>query len=61
MEALPAKEMLRPDEVARYFGVTRQTIYHWINAGQLKAVKLPGKTIRIRRCAVFECQQETMG
>lgn len=60
MESLPEKELLRPDEVARYFGVSRATVYVWIQTGQLKAVKLPGKTIRIRRCAVFECQQETM-
>lgn len=51
MGKLPDKELLRPDEVARYLSVTRKTIYLWIDTGKLEAVKVVNRT-RIPREAV---------
>ena len=48
MEKLPNKELLRPDEVAEYFQVTRKTIYHWVNINILPAVKIRTR-LRFRR------------
>lgn len=39
MTSLPNKELLRPDEVAAYFGVCRSTVYLWIDHGLLEAEK----------------------
>lgn len=46
MTDLPNKSLLRIDEVASYFDVTRQTIYLWIDHGLLVAEKYRG-VIRI--------------
>jgi len=51
MNELPNKALLRVDEVADFFGVTRQTVYNWINAGVLGANKIKG-VIRIPRAEV---------
>ncbi len=49
--SLPKKELLRPDEVADYLRVKRRTIYRWIEAGKIEAVKTNG-LLRIPREAV---------
>ena len=51
MDDLPNKKLLRPDEVAAFFQVSRKTIYAWIKCGHLEAVK-PGRAIRIPREAI---------
>lgn len=51
MAELPKKELLRPDEVADYLRVKRRTIYRWIEAGKIEAVKTNG-LLRIPREAV---------
>jgi excisionase family DNA binding protein len=48
MTYLPAKALLRPDEVARFWSVSTKTIYRWIDMGILDAVKMGG-TIRVPR------------
>lgn len=48
MTTLPPKEYLRPDEVAKYWSVSKRTIYVWIETGKLKAVKI-GRLLRIPR------------
>lgn len=48
---LPNKELLRPDEVAQHFGVSRSTIYLWIDHGLLVAEKYQ-RIIRITRESV---------
>lgn len=60
MESLPNKALLRPDEVARFLSVAPSTIYSWICTGQMEGVKLPGKTIRIRREEVEKIQRSTL-
>ena len=52
IETLPKKELLRPDEVAKYFSVTRRTVYHWCDSGFLDAVKIAG-TVRIKRASAL--------
>lgn len=51
MNELPDKALLRVDEVADFFGVTKKTIYNWINSGVLSASKIRG-VIRIPRAEV---------
>lgn len=48
MGELPAKKMLRPDEVADFWRVDVKTVYRWIDLGILNAEK-KGGTIRVRR------------
>ena len=50
MNQLPEKELLRPDEVAAYLGISVKTIYGWIATGKLDAVKVgPSRLLRIKR------------
>lgn len=53
-------ELLRPKKVAAILEVSPSTIYYWIATGKIEAVKLPGKTIRIKRSAVEEAQKGTL-
>lgn len=46
--SLPAKQLLRPDEVAAFWSVSVKTIYRWIDMGILDAVK-KGGTVRVPR------------
>lgn len=52
---LPAKDLLRVDEVAQYFDVSRSVVYLWIDHGILEAEKYRG-VIRIPREAVEKCR-----
>jgi excisionase family DNA binding protein len=45
---LPDKELLRPDEVAKFWRVSVKTIYRWIEIGIIPGVK-KGGTVRVRR------------
>lgn len=47
-------------QVAAFFGVSPRTIYSWIDAGYLNAVKLPSGTIRIRRSDLVKFIQENL-
>ena len=57
MSTLPNKELLRPDEIARYYGVTTRTVYNWIQDGKLKAVRVAGRLIRIKRTSIANLQR----
>jgi excisionase family DNA binding protein len=54
---LPEKELLRPDEVAAYFSVTRRTVYNWIKEGKLESRKA-SSLVRIYRDSVLELLQK---
>ena len=56
MIGLPDKELFRVEEVAEYFGVTKKTIYLWIDHGHLKAEKISGSIIRISRDSLEKCR-----
>ena len=59
MNTLPNKALLRPDEVAAYFRVKVRVIYKWVDEGRIKgAVRVAGRTIRIPRESVVECQEK---
>ncbi|MHB8123156.1 MAG: excisionase family DNA-binding protein [Desulfuromonadaceae bacterium] len=45
--SLPRKDLLRPDEVAAYYGVTVSTVRGWIRMGKLEAVEIAGHLKRI--------------
>lgn len=59
MNELPNKALLRVDEVADFFGVTKKTIYNWINDGVLPANKING-VIRIPREIVKSLMDESV-
>jgi excisionase family DNA binding protein len=48
MKSLPEKELLRPDEVAKFWSVSVKTIYRWIDLGIIPGVK-KGGTVRVPR------------
>jgi excisionase family DNA binding protein len=60
MTDLPKNELMRPKKAAETLDVSRSTIYYWIATGRLEAVKLPGKTLRIRKSAVDDAQKSTL-
>lgn len=60
MDKLPEKELFRPSEAAQYFCVAISTVYSWIDTGKLEAVKIAGKTVRIRREAIINIQKSTL-
>jgi len=55
--SLPNKNLLRPDEVADYFSVTRSTVYNWIDSGRPAAAKVSGTIIRITRASIENLQK----
>jgi excisionase family DNA binding protein len=55
MNDLPKKELLRVEDVAAYFDVSRSTIYLWIDHGILLAEKYRG-VIRVPRESVEKCR-----
>lgn len=56
MPSLPEKDLLRVDEVADYFSVTKKTIYLWIENDHLQAEKIAGSVVRITRESVLKCR-----
>jgi excisionase family DNA binding protein len=58
MEELPKKALLRADEVARFWGVSRSTIYRWADLGIIKIIK-KGGTIRVPRGEVNKIRAES--
>jgi|DEB3_MinimDraft_2_1074329.scaffolds.fasta_scaffold117065_2 excisionase family DNA binding protein len=53
MTDLPDKNFLTPAEVAKYFRVTRKTVYEWIKMEDLTAFKIR-RTIRITRESILK-------
>lgn len=60
MLELPEKKLLRPDEVATYFSVSRSTIYLWVEHGQLEAAKLTDGVLRVTLDSVKAFEQRGM-
>lgn len=57
MPGLPKKDLLRVDEVARYFQVTNQTVRLWISRGHLQAERMVG-VLRISRESIARCRSQ---
>lgn len=55
MSDLPNKPLLRVEEAATYFDVSRSTIYLWIDHGILIAEKYRG-VIRIPKESIINCR-----
>jgi excisionase family DNA binding protein len=53
-----SKELYRPDEVASLLRVTRQTVYNWIEHGDLRAVKIVIRTLKIHRGDILKLISE---
>lgn len=45
IDEMPKKENATVGEVAKYFKVTRQTIYNWINKGIVTKYKIGGRSL----------------
>ena len=58
-KTIPPKPLLRVDEVAAYFDVSRSVVYLWIDHGLLEAEKYLG-TIRIPRESVVNFRLNNM-
>lgn len=50
---LPEKTYLTPGEVARFFTVSKSTIYLWCETGELESIKIGG-VLRILRLSVIK-------
>ena len=61
MKKLPDKAYLRVDEVARYFDVSKVTVYNWLKMGRLIGLRL-GKYqgIRIPRESIGAFEKEAI-
>lgn len=57
MNTIPDKERFRPDEAAKILEVSRKTIYDWISTGQMEAVRIGKKLLRIPREELVKKQQ----
>lgn len=57
MNELPDRD-LRVDEVAAYYGVTRQCVYLWIDNKKLIAQPRPGKPMVILRESIIEWEKQ---
>ncbi len=49
---VPKRQLLRPVEVAVFFGVSAKTIYRWCDMGLMESVKLNG-SVRVLRASVL--------
>jgi excisionase family DNA binding protein len=56
---LPDKELLRPDEVAKFYSVSDKTVRGWIVTGKLMAVKVV-KGWRIHRQDALDLQKPSI-
>lgn len=45
-------DLLTPEEVADTFRVTKTTLFRWVAAGDLEALRLGARVIRFRRADV---------
>lgn len=46
-------DFLKPDEVAAYLGVSRNTIYRWCKAGDIESIKVR-KTLLIQKSTLLD-------
>ncbi len=59
MNALPDRELLKIDDVAKYYDVKPKTVRGWIATGKLLAVKIVSGW-RIRRSDALALQKESI-
>lgn len=55
---LPDKTYLTPGEVARFFTVSKRTIYLWCELGELESIKING-VLRIHRISIIKKVQKS--
>lgn len=52
-----ANDLLTTAEVADQYRVSTMTVRRWVQAGDLEAIRLPGRQLRFRRSAVESLAQ----
>lgn len=57
---LPAKTLLRVDEVAKFFDVSTKTVYTWCEIGIIKSCNPNGGALRIFREGLIEMMEKSM-
>jgi excisionase family DNA binding protein len=50
-------DLLTTSEVAEQYRVSTMTVRRWVAAGELEAIRLPGRQLRYRRSAVESLAQ----
>lgn len=56
---LPNKELFTVKESADHLNVTPKTVYLWISQKKLEAVRLPGKSLRIKKDMLLDAIKPT--
>ena len=51
------EEYVKPSEVARRLGVSRQAIYKWLDEGKLRGARF-GRSVRVLRASVEEFERD---
>jgi excisionase family DNA binding protein len=54
LPSLPDKDLLRPDEVADFFSVSKRVVYKWCEEGKLDSTLVGGSTLRVFRASVLK-------
>lgn len=57
MNPIPNKDNFRPNEAAKILEVSVRTIYGWIATGQMEAIKIGNKLLRIPREEIIKQQK----
>ena len=60
IDSIPNRQLLRIDEIADFFQITKMTVYNWYETDKLKGVKING-TLRIYRQSVVDAISEGNG
>ena len=56
----PDEALLRADEVALHFGVTKTTVHRWCKEGRIPCLKI-GRLWRVRRGALEDFPRKSRG
>jgi hypothetical protein len=57
---LPNKSLFRPDEIARFFRISRSTVYRWCDEGILLACNPAPGTVRIFRSSILDAIKKSI-
>lgn len=58
MKSLADKDLFRPDEVCRYFGICRRTLHNWVETGKIEGIKVSRKVTRFSRESLLKLGNE---
>ncbi len=56
---LPVKTLLKPDDVAAFFGVSLKTVYRWHKQGLIAGVRIK-RSLRISRDSIMDHMRDIL-